>query len=212
MVLTRFLPQNEQFFALFRRSAANLQESVRLLVDLVEHFEDVERKCRHIRDLEHEGDELTHQIFSALNRTFVTPLDREDIRELAIKMDDVVDAVEEVARHLWLYRIEAVTDPARALTRLIAEQATIIGKAVPVVEHPNAERDLLPYTVEMNRLENEADDVLDQALAALYDGVTAVPELIKAIRWGELYQGLEEATDRAEDVANTLEGIVLKNA
>lgn len=212
MVLTRFLPQNEQFFAYFRRSAANVQESVRLLVDLVEHYDDVERKCRRIRDVEHEADELTHQIFNALNRTFVTPLDREDIRELAIKLDDVVDAVEEVARRLWLYRIDAVTDRARAFTRIIAEQATIIAQAIPVVEHPNAERDLLPHTVEMNRLENEADDVLDQALATLFDGVTTVPGMVKAIRWGELYEGLEEATDRAEDVANTLEGIVLKNA
>ena len=212
MVLARFLPQNEQFFGYFRESAANVKEAADLLLELIEHFEDVEPKVRHLKAVEHRGDEITHQVFNALNRTFVTPLDRDDIRELAIKLDDLLDAIEEVARRLWLYRIDRVTDKARQLARLVADQAAVIQRAIPLVEKPKADGALLGHTMEINRLENEGDDLLDEALGTLYDGLTEVPALVKAIRWGELYQGLETATDRAEDVANTLEGIVLKNA
>ena len=212
MVLARFLPQDERFFNYFRDATINANEAAKQLLELIGQLEDVERKVRRLRDLEHRGDEITHQVFNALNSTFVTPIDREDIRDLASKLDDFVDYIEEAARRLWLYRIDETTELARVLARIISEQAQILTEVVPMLEHAKGRDAALRHTVEINRLENEADEILNQALAGLYDGATDIPTLIKAIRWGELYQLLEDATDRAEDVANTVEGIILKHA
>ncbi|MGN6564036.1 MAG: DUF47 domain-containing protein [Thermomicrobiales bacterium] len=212
MVLARFLPRDEKFYEYFNDAARNAAETAQLLVDLVEHYEDVGPKVQRLRDLEHRGDEITHQVFNALNRTFVTPLDREDIRDLASTLDDFVDAIEDVARRLWLYRLPAPTEPARTLARIIGEQAALLAEMVPLLERTKDRDALMRQTVAINRLENEADDIFYNALATLYDGATDIPAVIAAIRWGEIYQELEDATDRAEDVANAVEGIVLKNA
>jgi uncharacterized protein len=212
MVLARFLPRDEQFFKYFEEAAQNATEAAEALVDLIEHFEDVERKVRRLRDLEHRGDEITHQIFNALNSTFVTPLDREDIRALASGLDDFVDYIEDVAKRLRLYRLEHITELAGTLARVIADQARNVATAIPMLEHNKQHAQMRRYIVEINRLENEGDDVLNQALASLYDQAADIPSLINAIRWGELYQLLEEATDRGEDVADILEAIVLKYA
>ena len=213
MVLARFLPRDEQFFDHFREAAANAAEAARLLADLFERGDDVERQVHRLRDLEHRGDEITHRVFNALNSTFVTPLDREDISGLASQFDDFVDDVEEVGRRLVLYRLETPPEPARLLARILAEQADVLVEAIPHLERVAKEGPALRRAfLEVHRLENEADDALNEALAHLYDGVTEVPALITAMRWGELLGLLEDATDRAEDVANTLEGIMLKNA
>ncbi len=212
MVLARFLPRDEAFFDYFREAAEVAAEAALLLADILDQANEVERKARRIRDLEHQGDEITHRVYQALNSTFVTPLDREDIRSLASSLDDFIDYVEEVARRIALYRLASSTDLARLLTRIIAEQAQVLAKAVPLMEHDKRHDEVLRWVVEINRLENEADDTLSRALAGLYDGVTDVSSLIQAIRWGELYQLLEDATDRAEQVANTLEAIVVKYA
>lgn len=212
MALVRFLPRDERFFDHFRAAADNALEVAQLLVELVERYEDVERKVRRMRDLEHTGDEITHRIYSALHRAFITPFDREDISTLASRIDDFVDYVEENARRLWLYRVDRPTEPARLLSRIICEQATQIAGAIPLLGDLKQSDRLLRFVVDINRLEDEADDVLNNALAALYDGASDIPSMIRAIRWGELYTNLEVATDRGEDVANTLEGIMLKNA
>ena len=213
MVLARFLPRDEQFFEHFREAAANAAEVAQVLAEVVEGEEDVERKVRRLRDLEHRGDEITHRVFNALDSTFVTPLDREDIRALAGELDDFVDGLEEVGRRLWLYRLAEPTEPIRLLARIVQEQAGLLAEAVPLLEHVGKQAPALRrHVVEIHRLENEADDALNQALATLYDGAVDIPTLVRAIRWGELYGLLEDATDRAEDVANTLEGIVLKHA
>lgn len=204
MVLARFLPRNERFFDYFRDAAGNAREVAHLLVEMLDNYDDVERKVRRMRELERRGDEITHQIYNALNRTFVTPLDREDISALAGRIDDFVDYVEEVARRMWLYRIAQPTEPARLLARIIGEQAVLIGEAIPFLSNLQESDKLLRLVVEINRLEDEADDILNNALAVLYDHAADIPTLIKAIRWGELYQNLEVATDRGEDVANTL--------
>ena len=213
MVLARFLPRDEQFFDHFREAATNAAEAARLLADLFERGEDVERRVHRLRDLEHRGDEITHRVFNALNSTFVTPLDREDIRDLASDLDDFVDYIEEVGRRLVLYRLEQPPEPARLLARILREQAAIVAEAVPLLAEVGKQAAALRrHAVEIHRLENEADDALSQALAHLYDGVTEVPALITAMRWGELLGLLEDATDRAEDVADMLEGIVLRHA
>jgi predicted phosphate transport protein (TIGR00153 family) len=212
MVLARFLPRDEHFFDYFDEAADNAAEVAQALGDLLEHYSEVERKARRVRDLEHRGDEITHQIFDALNRTFVTPLDREDITDLAGRLDDFVDAIEQAVRRIWLYHIDEPTEDARLLARIIGEQAKLIAGTVPHLENKGQWDHLLHCTIDIKRLENEADDVLDRALMGLFEGVEDVRGLIKGIRWREIYQDLEDATDRGEDVANALERIVVKNA
>jgi uncharacterized protein Yka (UPF0111/DUF47 family) len=213
VVLTRFLPQNEKFYEHFQGAASNALEVARLLNDIFVSGVDIERKVRRLHDLEHRGDEFTHRVFSALNSTFVTPMDREDIAGLAAELDEFVDMMEEVGARLWLYKLEDRPDAAQLLTRILIEQATLIDTAMTHLpelrkEAPGLKRN----AVELHRLENEADDTLNNALATLYDGVTEVPDLIRSLRWGELYGLLEDATDRAEDIGDRLEGIVAKYA
>jgi uncharacterized protein len=213
MVLARFLPRDEQFFAHFREAAENAAETARILGEVVENGTETERKVRRLRDLEHHGDEISQRIFRALNSTFVTPLDREDIRELTTALDNFVDDIEEIGKRLWLYRLGAPTEVARLFARILKEQGETIARAVPLLEKTgNNAEELRRHVLELHRLENEGDDALSTALAALYDGVTAIPELVCALRWGELYQILEDASDRGEDVADILEGILLKYA
>ncbi len=213
MVLTRFLPQNEKFYEHFQDAASNALEVAELLGEVFTNGEDIERKVRRLHDLEHRGDEVTHRVFSALNSTFVTPMDREDIAGLAGELDEFVDMMEEVGARLWLYKLDDRPEPARLLTRILIEQATLIQAAMMQLPELRKEaQGLKRQAVELHRLENEADDALNKALATLYDGVTEVPELIRSLRWGELYGMLEDATDRAEDIGDRLEGIVAKYA
>jgi uncharacterized protein len=212
MVLARFLPRDEQFFDQFQESADNASEVTKVLVDVVANGPDRSRNVHQLRDLEHRGDEITHRIFSALNSTFVTPLDREDIRDLAVKLDDLVDGAEEAGKRLVLFRLEGEKEQATLLARILHEQALMLAKAMPLLANVNKHgSEIRRLVLETHRLENEADDTLNQALEVLYDGVTEVPSLISQMRWGEICGLLEDATDRAEDVADVLEGIYLKN-
>lgn len=212
MVFAHFLPHDERFFDFFQKDVENAAQVAQALCDLLDNYNDVERKVKHVRDLERRGDEITHQIFKALYSTFITPLDREDIADLASRLDDFVDAIEDATRRILLYRIDGPTDYARRLAHIIDQQAQLIAGTVPMLEKRREWDKLLQCSIDINRLEGEADDVLDQALASQYDGVNDIPGLIKAIHWQEIYQQLEDATDRAEDIADTLERIVVKNA
>ena len=212
MVLARFLPRDEQFFDHFRDAAVNAAEVTALLASVVADEHGRERDVRRLRDLEHRGDEITHQVFNALNRTFVTPLDREDIRTLAAEMDDLVDDAEEAGKRLLLYRLDESTEPARLLASILHEQGEALARAVPLLADVGKNGDeIRRHVLEIHRLENEADDALSQALATLYDNAADIPSLVRCMRWGELYGLLEDATDRAEDVADVLEGIFLKH-
>jgi len=213
MVLARFLPRDEQFFTHFTDSARNALEMAKLLVEVIEFGPDTERKVRRLRDLEHEGDDVTHRIYQALNSTFVTPLDREDIRVLASTLDDFADGLEEAGKRVWLYQMGQPTEPVRLFTRVLVEQGQLLADNIPHLEQPGKRvADLQRCALELHRLENEADDALNQALADLYEGVTEVPRLIQAIRWGEVYELLEDATDKGENIGHTLEGILGKYA
>src|SRR6202022_2514639 len=208
----RLIPQDERFFELFTRIGTNTLEGARVLYEMLTNFVDVERKARHLKDIEHTGDQMTHEVFGALNRTFVTPIDREDISNLASALDDVIDWIEEVGRRIFLYRIDQPTLIARQFAKVILEQTEQIARAVPLLEDRRQVEALRRATHEIHRLEKEADDPLAEAVATLYDGVTEVPQLIKAMRWNDLYQLLEDATDKAETVATVLSNIALKNA
>src|SRR5215216_4208939 len=208
----RLIPQDVRFFDLFNRSAANTLEGARLLHELMTTYVDVDRKARHLKDIEHTGGEITHEVFGALHRTFVTPLDREDISHLAAALDDVIDWIEEVARRIRLYRVDEPTLIAQQFGKVILEQCEQIAKAVPLLEERKYAETMEQSTQEIHRLENEGDDLLADAVATLYDGVAEVPQLIKAMRWGDIYQLLEDTTDKAENVATVLSNIAIKHA
>ncbi len=213
MVMARFLPKDAHFFDLFAEAAANALATAQLLAEIISCSDDIERKVRRLRELEHHGDEITHRVYQGLNSTFVTPLDRDDIQRLAGGIDDFVDDLEEVGKRFRLYKLNESTDSAKLFARILTEQAENMASAIPLLSEVGKRAiDLRKFVLELHRAENEADDALNVALDELYDGVTEVPSLIHALRWGELYQLLEDATDRAEDVANTLEGILLKYA
>ncbi len=208
----RLIPHEERFFDLFNRSADTVLEGANVLLDLLTNYEDVERKARRLRDLEHDGDEITHEVFRMLNRTFVTPLDREDISMLAGRLDDVLDWIEEVARRLRVYKLGRPNTLARRFAQLILEQAQAIAQVVPLLEHVKESQEIQRGIAEIHRLENEADDLLLEALGGLYDNVGDIPTLIAAMRWGDIYEILEAATDKAEGVAIAIESIVVKQA
>jgi uncharacterized protein Yka (UPF0111/DUF47 family) len=207
----RLIPQDERFFDLFNRAAENNLEAANVLVSLLDGTE-IDRKTRRLKDIEHTGDEITHEVFRALHRTFVTPLDREDLSALASALDDVVDWIEEAARRIHLYRIAEITPLARKFGAVILDQQQQLAKAMPLLEAKKYADELEKATHEVHRLENEADDLLADAVATLYDGVTEVPQLIKAMRWGDIYQLLEDATDKSEEVAKVLRNIAVKHA
>ena len=215
MRLTNFLPQalmprEDRFFGLLRSSARNLHESATALVDLMEHYEDVENKVAEIKRLEEVGDHIIHNIMTNLHRTFVTPFDREDIAELGARLDDVVDNIEEVARTMLEYGVRAPTERSKELARIVEQSGEVLDRAGELLHSRGSKlRDLLPLTVELNRLENEADQVTSKAVGELFANEKDPIEIIK---WREIYGLLEAATDRSEDAANVIEGIVLKHA
>jgi uncharacterized protein Yka (UPF0111/DUF47 family) len=204
----RFLPERTDFFISFRAAATNAAEAARLLTDLVSEQERTDQAVSCLRDLEHRGDEITHEIFTALARNLIAPLDSEDIRSLARQLDDVTDAIDDAGQRLALYRLLPATAVALRLTRIIQAQAESLVAAVALIEDGKHREALERHVVEIHRLETEADEVVHEGLAGLYDGVTAIPGFVSAMRWGELYGLLEETTDRAETVANTLQGIM----
>ena len=207
----RLLPQQGEFFGLFNRGAQNLLEGARLLVDLLEHYQDVDRKTRRIRDIEQTGVEITHGIVRALSKTFITPLDREDITELAESLDNLLDRIEECARRMRLYKIRRAPKLAQQFGHIILEQMEQLAAAVGFVSQRDYGQRFERAVQEVRRLENEADDLLGDAVAQLYDDVTDVPQMIVASRLESVYELLEAASDQAERVAHTLQLIAIKH-
>lgn len=210
MRLPSLLPREDRFFGLLKSSAANLHEVSRKLVDLMEHYENVPEKVAHIKYLEEVGDHVIHEIIRNLHRTFVTPFDREDIALLGERLDDVVDSIEQAAHSMVEYRIEAPTDKAIELAAIIQKSAAELDEAINKLRFRGARlREILPHAVELNRLENEADQVKSRAMGELFSSKYSPMDIIK---WRDIYDQLEKATDMCEDAANVLEGVVLKNA
>jgi hypothetical protein len=204
-----FLPTDRRFFDLFERGSVNLVEAARLLVDMLETWQDVEAKASSITDLEHVGDTITHEVIAHLHRTFVTPLDREDISALAQALDDVIDFIQAASDAMVLYRVSAPTPRARELAQTILEASQEIERAMPLLRRPRDLKDVLSCCIELNRLENDADRVYRAALGELFADSA---DFTFIIQWREIYQHMESATDRCEDVANVLEGVALKYA
>jgi predicted phosphate transport protein (TIGR00153 family) len=199
-----------EFYDLFEQETTNLVTAAEKLVDLFDNYENVEEKAKELKELEHKGDVITHEIIARLHRTFVTPIDREDIVLLAQSLDDVMDFIEAAGRTAFLYRIAQPTERARELARIVVKMAYKLNEVISRLRHRDQFPWILKQCVEINTLENEADDVQHAALAELFE--VCHLDACEVIKWRELYDHLENATDRGEDVANVLEGIVLKHA
>jgi len=204
--MVRLIPKDTSFFAMFSGMSNNLIAGARAMVDLFSDYRDLEMKVQEIRRIEHVGDEMTHAILRKLNQTFITPFDREDIHKLASSLDDVLDCLNAAGARIIMYRITAPPPEAAEIARLTLAQTQELEKAVSLLQENG---DVLGHCVEINRLENEADLVSRAAIARLFDQEKDPIHLIKT---KELIEILETATDRAEDVADVLETVVLKNA
>lgn len=203
------IPKEKKFFDLFEEDSRNAVEAAKLLLDLVNNWENVELKINHITDLEHQGDEITHKIISSLHTTFITPIDREDIAALANTIDDVVDFIQAAADAMLIYRISAPTQRCKELATIVVQAAEEMENAMPDLKNRGQLKHILVHCVEMNRLENAADRVYRAALGELFTDTMNVADILK---WREIYNHMESATDRCEDVANVLEGVALKYA
>jgi predicted phosphate transport protein (TIGR00153 family) len=196
-----------EFFELFNESATNLRTTVELLKDLVEDYRDIDLKVRRIQDREHEGDQVTHAIIRRLNTSFITPMDREDIYRLATALDDVVDAVDAVSDLFLLHQIEAPLPQMKEQVDVLLRAAEQAEQALALL--PKMNRDQLePYWIEINTIENEGDQLYRHAVAELFSGEHRAMDVL---RWKEVIENLEEALDALENVANTIESIVLKH-
>jgi predicted phosphate transport protein (TIGR00153 family) len=204
-----FMPREQKFFDLFEQSAQNIIKAAKLLKEMLDSWQFIDSRVAEITELEHDGDSMTHQIISLLHRTFVTPFDREDIAELAHAMDDVLDFIHSAADAMFIYKISKPTDRAKELADVIVLAAVEVEKAVSSLRHKNEFRRMLERCVEINRLENAADRIYRAAIGELFDKAEDMAEIIK---WREIYEHMETATDRCEDVADVIEGVALKNA
>lgn len=204
-----FVPREEKFFDLFEQSAQNMVKTARGLKGLLDSWENVAIKVAEITELEHEGDSITHQIVAQLHRTFVTPFDREDIALLSHVMDDVTDFIHAAADAMLIYKIGQPTQRAKELSDIVVQAAVEVEKAVPMLRRRSELKKVLEHCVELNRLENMADKVFRSALGELFEDTKDTAYIIK---WREIYEHMESATDRCEDVANVLEGVALKHA
>jgi predicted phosphate transport protein (TIGR00153 family) len=205
-VAFRLIPREERFYDDFTAMAEQIKHGADLLDAMIAPDKPLWDKADEIKEVEHKCDFLTHEIIQRLNRTFVTPLDREDIHELARSLDDVMDAIDASASIVRLYHIDSVRPGARELTRLVRDSAVQVVHAIKALEK---RKGVAECAVEINRLENEADRAHQAAVSALFNDEK---DAIVIMKWKEILDFLEEATDRCEDVANVLEGVVVKHA
>ena len=200
----RLIPREESFFDLFELMAQKVQAGADALVELLDDYSDIDRKAGRVLDIEHEGDEVTHEVMRRLNTTFITPFDREDIHHLASNLDDVLDHIEAAAEYLQLHRIQEPLPQMKSLAGTLALAAKITAESMPFLRKMKG---MDNYWVEINRLENEGDRFYRRTLAELFSGDYKAMDVLK---YKDIIEEIETAIDRLEDVANTIEGIVLK--
>jgi predicted phosphate transport protein (TIGR00153 family) len=202
----RLVPRDESFFSLFVRQAKNVEEGAQVLFDLIAEYDGVVEKAGRLRDLEHAGDDITHEIMRRLNTVFVTPLDHEDIHRLTSTLDDVLDHMEAAADLFVLHKIEQPLPEMKAQADVLVRATRTLREAL---EQLPKYKLLPPYWIEVDRLENEGDRLYRQAIADLFNGDHRALDVLK---WRDIIDELEAAIDRAEDLSDVLEGIALKHA
>jgi hypothetical protein len=208
-VFTRLLPQEFGFFDNFERHVDLAIEGAKLLVNLLESLDAPGPKARRIKELEHEADVVTHNTMEMLRKTFVTPFDRNEIHHLISSLDDIMDAMEAAAERLTLYEITQATPEARTLARNLVSATAQLQVAVRGLRHVKRDRDaIMTACVDINRIENENDEMLREGLAKLFKHER---DPVFIMKWKEIYEILEDATDRCEDATDVIEGVVLEN-
>ncbi len=204
----KLFPKEIDFFEIFDRTSLNITKAASQLVDLMEKFDNIESRAKEIHEIEQDSDMLTHDIMKKLNKTFITPIDREDLYSLASRMDDVIDLIWAVADRIAVFKVKEPMPEAIIMSKDILTTAEVMHKAVKKLKEKNYPH-VQEYCIEINRLENSVDRGFRDALGKLFD---EVKDPILIIKWKEIYEHLEDASDRCEDVANVLEAIVLKYA
>lgn len=200
------LPKEDEYFRLFSQMTNKIQDASNILVEMMQDKNgNFESYVKRIKDVEHACDEVTHTLSIKLNKSFITPFDREDIYTLSVALDDVIDYIDAAARAILMFDIKEINDHAYRFAKVIQSLAIELHSAISLLDKPNG---LNQHIVEIHRLENEADDIYFRAIGELFHNAT---DAVTIIKWKELYEILENATDRCESVANIVEGIILKH-
>jgi predicted phosphate transport protein (TIGR00153 family) len=200
------MPRDGDFFILFQKQAENIVAGAQAFTKMLEHYTGVPEQVQIIKAIEHQGDELTHQIFRKLNQTFITPFDREDMHELCGTMDDVIDLIDAAASRFVLYRVDSVRPGTIELTKVLCAACVELSAAIHAMETPDK---ALHRIIEINRLENESDRICRTLIAQLFE---EEKDSVQIIKWKEIFEVIETAVDKCEDVSNVIESVILKNA
>jgi len=203
-----FIPKEEKFFDHFEDLADKIEEGGHLFMEIVDNFDHSEGKVARMKEIEHEADKITHLIYEKMHKTFLTPLDREDIYALANKMDSILDLIEAAAARMYLYKVKSTSREIRELGIIVNNSIALVKKIVHALRNKKNAEMIMKACVEINTLENEGDYILRQAMARLFESEGDIFELIK---WKEILERVEESIDTCEDVSNIVEGIVLKH-
>jgi len=207
-MIKKIFPKEIDFFEMFEKAALNVNKGAISLVEMMENFDLASVKAKEIHEAEQEGDMFTHEVMRRLNKTFITPLDREDIHSLISRLDDVIDLIWASVDRAVLFKLDNPPPEAVELAKTLHETTEIITKAINCLKGKKYSY-IQEYCIEINRLENRGDRIFREALVKLFDNIK---DPILVIKWKEVYENLEDASDTCEDVANILEGIVLKHA
>lgn len=203
-----FKHRKDEFFQMFDKAAQNVHEAALALQDLLEHYEDVPNKVRRIKNLEHAGDEYTHQMLDRLARMFITPLDRDDIQRAASRLDDVLDEMDAAANRMMLFKIERTTEDSKGLGGVLVKITGLLIEAFGKLHDLRHPEGMQSICVEIHTQENEGDRLTQHAMANLFEQATDPRDIIK---WKDVYEILEKAIDRCEDVADVLQNIMIKH-
>jgi len=206
-MLGRLLPKTHNFFALFEEHARLIVEACEAFSDLAEGGPDIERKVFRIKNIEHDADEVAHRCIEAVHKTFITPIDRYDIHNLIKRMDDIVDAVDATAARILMYEIKEIRSEAKDLACVLVSAGTELSHAIHGLRDMKNAAAITERCIEVHRLENEADALLRAALVRLFK---EEDQAVVVIKWKEIYERLEKAADRCEEVANIIEGVVIE--
>jgi predicted phosphate transport protein (TIGR00153 family) len=204
----KLFSKEAEFFDLFDKAAANASRAASTLVASMEHFTNLDTWAKEVHELEEEGDLLTHDIIKRLNKTFITPIDREDIHALASTLDDVLDSIWGTAERLTIFKLKEPTADAVNMSRELLITVDLVHKAIKKLKEKNYAQ-MQEYCIEINKMENKLDRIFKDALGRLFD---EMKDPVLVIKWKEIYELLEDASDKCEDVADILESIAIKNA
>ncbi len=208
-MFSSLMPKEGRFFDLFKELADCIVQGAVEFKELTTNMGEAERRVRSIKNIEHKGDEITHQTMDLLHKTFITPLDREDIHTLTSRMDDILDFTDAAAQRIFMYGVTEMPKEGQELAEICVQSARLVQSAVSALDNLKHPENIIKTCVEINRLENDADHVLRSGLARLF---REEPDIRQLIKLKEIYELLETVTDRCEDVANVIDGIVLEYA